>query len=70
MLFAAMHAKNDIPSVLSGLGRQGGRAGRLWARAGAWTPKMVAAAAARVREALALGDAERGPVPCTRPASW
>ncbi|CAA9421144.1 MAG: Sirohydrochlorin cobaltochelatase CbiX(long) [uncultured Rubellimicrobium sp.] len=62
MLFAAMHAKNDIPTVLSTWSAKSGVAVSYGRELGV-DPKMVAAAAARVREALARADAERGPVP-------
>jgi sirohydrochlorin cobaltochelatase len=62
MLFAAMHAKNDIPSVLSAWSARSG-VPVSYGRELGLDPKMVAAAAARVREAIAWADAERSPVP-------
>jgi sirohydrochlorin cobaltochelatase len=64
-----MHAKNDIPTVLSTWSAKSGVPVRLWARAGRG-PKMVAAAAARVREAIARADASTARCRLTRPASW
>jgi sirohydrochlorin cobaltochelatase len=62
MLFAAMHAKNDIPTVLNtyaathgveiGYGRELGI-----------DPKMIAAAGDRVRQAIAAADAAGATVP-------
>jgi sirohydrochlorin cobaltochelatase len=62
MLFAAMHAKNDIPSVLQAWSERAGVPVQYGRELGV-DPKMVAAAAARVREAIARADAEDGPVP-------
>ena len=62
MLFAAMHAKNDIPSVLNtyaakhGLNIQYGRDLGV-------DPKMIAAAGDRIRAAVEKADADNGPVP-------
>jgi sirohydrochlorin cobaltochelatase len=62
MLFAAMHAKNDIPSVLNTYAAKHGV--RIdYGRDLGVDPKMLAAAADRVREAIARADAEGGPVP-------
>ena len=62
MLFAAMHAKNDIPSVLNTYAAQHGiRVG--YGRELGVDPKMVSAAAERVRAAIAEADAAQGPVP-------
>lgn len=61
MLFAAMHSKNDIPTVLSTWSARSGVPVSYGRELGV-DPKMVAAAAARVREAIARADAERGPV--------
>lgn len=52
MLFAAMHAKNDIPTVLSTYGAKNGIE-ILYGRELGVAPKMIAAAAARIEEALA-----------------
>jgi sirohydrochlorin cobaltochelatase len=62
MLFAAMHAKNDIPTVLSAWSARSGVPVSYGRELGV-DPKMVAAAAARVREAIGRADAESGPVP-------
>jgi sirohydrochlorin cobaltochelatase len=62
MLFAAMHAKNDIPSVLQAWSERAGVPVQYGRELGV-DPKMVAAAAGRVREAVARADAEDGPVP-------
>lgn len=62
MLFAAMHAKNDIPSVLSAWSDRSGVPVSYGRELGV-DPRMVAAAAARVREAIARADREGGPVP-------
>ena len=57
MLFAAMHAKNDIPTVLNTYAARHGIEVRYGRELGV-DPKMIAAAAARIREALAAaGDA-------------
>lgn len=61
MLFAAMHAKNDIPSVLTEWSRRSGVPAAYGRELGV-DPKMVAAAADRVREAIARADALHGPV--------
>ncbi|MDF1855198.1 sirohydrochlorin chelatase [Pseudooceanicola sp.] len=58
MLFAAMHAKNDIPTVLNTYAAEHGIAISYGRELGV-DPKMVAAAGARIRAALA----ETGPVP-------
>lgn len=62
MLFAAMHAKNDIPSVLNTYSRQHGIE-ILYGRELGVDPKLVAAAGDRAKEAIAIADAESGPVP-------
>ncbi|MGR3321875.1 MAG: sirohydrochlorin chelatase [Pseudooceanicola sp.] len=59
MLFAAMHAKNDIPTVLNTYAAQHGVEISYGRELGV-DPKMVAAAAGRIREAL---DAAGGDVP-------
>ncbi|EAR49587.1 hypothetical protein OG2516_09123 [Oceanicola granulosus HTCC2516] len=51
MLFAAMHAKNDIPTVLNTYAARHGIE-VLYGRELGVDPKMIAAAAARIREAL------------------
>jgi sirohydrochlorin cobaltochelatase len=59
MLFAAMHAKNDIPSVLNTYAARHGVEVRYGRELGV-DPRMIAAAADRVREALARANAELG----------
>lgn len=61
MLFAAMHAKNDIPSVLNAYGAQHGITVDYGRDLGV-DPKMVRAAASRIEDALAAADAEHGDV--------
>ncbi len=61
MLFAAMHAKNDIPTVLSTYAAQHGIDVRYGRELGV-DPKMIAAAGDRIREAIAAADAESGAV--------
>ena len=59
MLFAAMHAKNDIPTVLNTYAaRHGITVG--YGRELAVDPKMIAAAGERVREAVGRANAELG----------
>ena len=62
MLFAAMHAKNDIPSVLNTYAATH-RIKVQYGRELGVDPKMVAAAGERVRAAIAAADAEHGTVP-------
>ncbi|SEM97770.1 sirohydrochlorin cobaltochelatase [Palleronia pelagia] len=59
MLFAAMHAKNDIPTVLNTYAAQHGIEIRYGRELGV-DPKMLAAAAGRIRDAVAAADAEHG----------
>jgi sirohydrochlorin cobaltochelatase len=61
MLFAAMHAKNDIPSVLTAWSERSGVPVAYGRELGV-DPKMVAAGAARVREAISRADREAGAV--------
>ncbi|NQV98751.1 MAG: sirohydrochlorin chelatase [Rhodospirillales bacterium] len=61
MLFAAMHAKNDIPSVLKAYGDLHGLKIEYGRDLGV-DEKMITAAAARVNEAIAAADARSGPV--------
>ncbi|WP_102108745.1 sirohydrochlorin chelatase [Oceaniglobus roseus] len=61
MLFAAMHAKNDIPTVLNTYAAKHGIEVRYGRELGV-DPKMIAAAGARVMEAVAKADAEHGTV--------
>jgi sirohydrochlorin cobaltochelatase len=60
MLFAAGHAKNDIPSVLNTYQAQHDDVEILYGRELGIDPKMINAAGSRIREAL---DAARGDVP-------
>ncbi|MGR3566882.1 MAG: sirohydrochlorin chelatase [Pseudooceanicola nanhaiensis] len=62
MLFAAMHAKNDIPTVLNTYAAEHGIEVSYGRELGV-DPKMVAAAGARIRAAVAEADARSGPVP-------
>lgn len=62
MLFAAMHSKNDIPTVLNTYGAKHGIEMSYGRELGV-DPKMVAAAGARVREAVAAANAEHGELP-------
>ncbi|WP_108262770.1 sirohydrochlorin chelatase [Mangrovicoccus ximenensis] len=61
MLFAAMHAKNDIPSVLNAYAAEHGVKVEYGRELGV-DPRMVRAASARIEEALAAADAADGPV--------
>lgn len=61
MLFAAMHAKNDIPTVLNTYAAQHGIEVRYGRELGV-DPKMIAAAAARVQQAVADANARLGEV--------
>ncbi|WP_116133728.1 sirohydrochlorin chelatase [Tropicimonas sp. IMCC34043] len=62
MLFAAMHAKNDIPSVLNAYGREHGIAVDYGRDLGV-DARMIRAAADRINAAMAEADATQGPVP-------
>ena len=62
MLFAAMHAKNDIPSVLNSYSREHGIAVDYGRELGV-DPKMIAAAGDRIDEAAAAADRRGGAVP-------
>ncbi|MFN3144556.1 MAG: sirohydrochlorin chelatase [Paracoccaceae bacterium] len=62
MLFAAMHAKNDIPTVLNSYAVEHGL-DIVYGRELGVDPKMIAAAGARVQDALDRADAEHGAVP-------
>ncbi|MCA8884827.1 MAG: sirohydrochlorin chelatase [Rhodobacteraceae bacterium] len=62
MLFAAMHAKNDIPTVLNTYAARHGIDVSYGRELGV-DPKMIAAAAARIEEAEASANAAHGPVP-------
>lgn len=62
MLFAAMHAKNDIPTVLNTYAAKHGITVSYGRELGV-DPKMIAAAGARVREAVDRANAELGELP-------
>jgi len=62
MLFAAMHAKNDIPTVLNTYAETHGIELHYGRELGV-DPKMIAAAGARVQQALDQASAEDGQVP-------
>ncbi|MCX7302456.1 MAG: sirohydrochlorin chelatase [Rhodobacterales bacterium] len=62
MLFAAMHAKNDIPTVLNTYAAQHGIDVRYGRELGV-DPKMISAAAARIRDAVDRANATLGDVP-------
>ena len=61
MLFAAMHSKNDIPTVLNTYGAEHG-IDVCYGRELGVDPKMVAAAGERIRDAVAAANAEHGVV--------
>lgn len=61
MLFAAMHAKNDIPTVLNTYASRHGLRVDYGRELGV-DPRMIRAAAARVEAAVAEADAAHGPV--------
>ena len=63
MLFAAGHAKNDIPSVLNTYAAQNPGVEIIYGRELGIDLKMIRAAGDRVTEALDKADAELGPVP-------
>ncbi len=62
MLFAAMHTKNDIPTVLNTYAKKHG-VDVTYGRELGVDPKMIAAAGARVREAVDAANAEYGELP-------
>ena len=62
MLFAAMHAKNDIPTVLNTYAKVNGVEVSYGRELGV-DPKMIAAAGARVQEAVDRANAELGALP-------
>ena len=62
MLFAAMHTKNDIPTVLNAYAAEHGIEVSYGRDLGV-DPKMIAAAGDRVRDAIAAADAAGGAVP-------
>ncbi|WP_172328533.1 sirohydrochlorin chelatase [Mangrovicoccus sp. HB161399] len=61
MLFAAMHAKNDIPSVLNAYAAEHGVKVEYGRELGV-DPRMVRAASARIEAAIAEADAAQGEV--------
>ena len=64
MLFAAMHAKNDIPTVLNTYAAKHGMQVSYGRELGV-DPKMIAAAAGRIQEAVAKANADHGDLPLT-----
>lgn len=62
MLFAAMHAKNDIPTVLNAYAAKHGIEVRYGRELGV-DPKMIAAAGERVKEAVDRANSDLGEVP-------
>jgi len=62
MLFAAMHAKNDIPTVLNTYAAKHGIEVSYGRELGV-DPKMIAAAGARVKQAVDRANAELGDLP-------
>jgi len=61
MLFAAMHAKNDIPTVLNTYAVRHGIEIRYGRELGV-DPKMIAAAGTRIEEAVKRANVESGPI--------
>ncbi|MBC7180779.1 MAG: sirohydrochlorin chelatase, partial [Roseovarius sp.] len=61
MLFAAMHSKNDIPTVLNTYAATHGIEVRYGRELGV-DPKMIAAAGARIREAIDRANVKHGEV--------
>ncbi len=62
MLFAAMHSKNDIPTVLNTYATKHGIDVKYGRELGV-DPKMIAAAGARIKDAVAAANAEHGELP-------
>lgn len=62
MLFAAMHAKNDIPTVLNTYAAKHDIDVRYGRELGV-DPKMIAAAASRIQDAVAQANAKHGALP-------
>jgi len=62
MLFAAMHAKNDIPTVLSTYAAKHGIEIKYGRELGV-DPKMIAAAGSRIEETVRRANVESGPIP-------
>ena len=61
MLFAAMHAKNDIPTVLNTYAQKHG-IDISYGRELGVDPKMISAAAGRITEAVSAANSKHGPV--------
>ena len=64
MLFAAMHAKNDIPTVLNTYAAKHGMTVSYGRELGV-DPKMISAAAGRIQAAVDVANAEHGDMPLT-----
>ena len=64
MLFAAMHAKNDIPTVLNTYAAKHDMDVRYGRELGV-DPKMIAAAAGRIQDAVDQANADHGDLPLT-----
>ena len=64
MLFAAMHAKNDIPTVLNTYAAKHGMTVSYGRELGV-DPKMISAAAGRIQAAVDAANAEHGDMPLT-----
>jgi sirohydrochlorin cobaltochelatase len=62
MLFSAMHTKNDIPTVLNKYAAENGITVRYGKELGV-TPKMLAAAGARIQEAVDQANDDLGELP-------
>jgi sirohydrochlorin cobaltochelatase len=62
MLFAAMHSKNDIPTVLNTYAAKHGIDVKYGRELGV-DPKMIAAAGARIKDAVAAANLEHGELP-------
>ncbi|MBE9477205.1 MAG: sirohydrochlorin chelatase [Proteobacteria bacterium] len=67
MLFAAMHSKNDIPTVLNKYAAEN-NIEVLYGRELGVDPKMIAAAGARIQEAVDKANADQGEVPLEQTA--
>jgi len=67
MLFAAMHAKNDIPTVLNTYAAKNG-IDISYGRELGVDPKMIAAAAGRIQDAVDAANAEHGDLPLEQTA--
>ncbi len=64
MLFAAMHAKNDIPTVLNTYAAKHGITVQYGRELGV-DPKMIAAAAGRIQDAVDQANTDHGVLPLT-----